>query len=168
VISCQFIVCLLSRSLLSSGGTDKSFLDFFTLEDGTNRLSWNVVKELHHYTLRNIPEDRRSHVLHCGSLKSCRIACAGINLLAQKSDPSLRWLVAWLFTYFLHECGKRYWAFYWPASFDGCTVSTVAEVHVSPTRHGMSCPATSHVGALLYKDENKCRPVPGCSLVIHM
>ena len=42
------------------------------------------------------------------------------------------------------------------------------EVHVSPTRHGMSYPTTSHVGALLYKDENKCRPVPDCSLAIHM
>ena len=34
--------------------------DFLTLEDGTDRLSRNVGKELNHSTLRQIPEERRS------------------------------------------------------------------------------------------------------------
>jgi hypothetical protein len=35
-------------------------LDFLTLEDGTNMLSWKSVKD-YHSTVRNIPEVRRSH-----------------------------------------------------------------------------------------------------------
>jgi len=42
------------------------------------------------------------------------------------------------------------------------------EVHLPPKNYGLSSPATSHVGAFLYKDEIKYRPVSGCSLVIHM
>jgi hypothetical protein len=45
------------------------FVDFLTLEGGTERLSRNVGKELH-YTLRKIPQACRSHLLRGGSLKS--------------------------------------------------------------------------------------------------
>ena len=45
------------------------FKNQFTLEEGTEWLSRNVGNELN-YTLRNIPKDRRSHLLRSGSLKS--------------------------------------------------------------------------------------------------
>jgi len=45
------------------------FLGFLALEDGTDRLSRNVGTELS-YTLRNIPEMRRSYLYRGGSLKS--------------------------------------------------------------------------------------------------
>jgi hypothetical protein len=44
-------------------------MDFLTLEGGTERLSRNVGKELH-YTLRTIPQARRSHLLRDESLES--------------------------------------------------------------------------------------------------
>jgi len=44
-------------------------MDSLTLEGGTERLSRNVGKELH-YTLRNIPQACRSHLLRGGSLNS--------------------------------------------------------------------------------------------------
>ena len=44
------------------------FLDFLALEDWTDRLTRNVGKELS-CTLRNIPEEGRSHLLCGGSLK---------------------------------------------------------------------------------------------------
>jgi len=40
-----------------------------TLEDGTDMLSRNICKKLYHYSLRNDPEERDSHVLRGGSLK---------------------------------------------------------------------------------------------------
>jgi hypothetical protein len=47
------------------------FLDVLTLEDGTDRLSRNVGTELHS-TLRNIPNERRSHLSLSGfRLKLC-------------------------------------------------------------------------------------------------
>ena len=44
-------------------------MDILTLEGGTDRLSRNVGKELH-YTLHNVPEARRSHLLRDRSLTS--------------------------------------------------------------------------------------------------
>ena len=43
--------------------------DFFTVEDGTDRFSRNVGKELPLYAAY-IPEERRPHLLCGGSLKS--------------------------------------------------------------------------------------------------
>jgi hypothetical protein len=37
------------------------FFDFFNLEDGTDRMSRNVSKN-YHYTLRNVPEERRFRI----------------------------------------------------------------------------------------------------------
>jgi hypothetical protein len=53
-----------------SGSSVPTFRDFLTLENGTDKLSRNVGTELP--TLRNIPEERRSHLHGGGSLKSYR------------------------------------------------------------------------------------------------
>jgi hypothetical protein len=46
------------------------FLDLLTLEDGPTGCPETSI-QTYHSTLRNIPEERRSHLHHGGSLKSC-------------------------------------------------------------------------------------------------
>jgi hypothetical protein len=55
---------LLGYYAASSGNYLPTFLGFLTLEDGTDRLYQNVVKN-YHYTLRNLQEKRRSQVVTC-------------------------------------------------------------------------------------------------------
>jgi hypothetical protein len=55
-------------SLSVPSSSVKKFLDCLTLDDGTDSLSRNV--GLYPPTLRNIPEERRHHLHHGGSLKS--------------------------------------------------------------------------------------------------
>jgi len=45
---------------------------FLGVEDGTDRLSWNICKKLP-FLVRNNPEDRSSHILRGGSQISCII-----------------------------------------------------------------------------------------------
>jgi hypothetical protein len=45
------------------------FMDHLTLEDGTNRLSWNIIHNYQH-TLHNIPEEGRPQLYHSGSQES--------------------------------------------------------------------------------------------------
>jgi len=61
--------------MITFSGVKKS--DFLTLEDETDKLSRNVVKE-YHCALCNIPEECRSHLLCGGILKSpqvCGLLC---------------------------------------------------------------------------------------------
>jgi len=63
------IYALLGYYAASGVSLPAFFLDFMTLEDGTDRLSRNVGKN-YHYTLCNNPEELRSRLPRGGSLKS--------------------------------------------------------------------------------------------------
>jgi hypothetical protein len=54
---------------LHSESNGRLSFGFLTSEDGTDRLSRNVVK-YYHYSLRNNPQQRSYHLLRGGSLKS--------------------------------------------------------------------------------------------------
>jgi hypothetical protein len=54
---------VVSEKLIGPTFKGKFFLDFFTFDDGTDKLSRN-----YHYTLRNVSEERRSHLLRGRSL----------------------------------------------------------------------------------------------------
>ena len=62
-----------------------------TLEDGTDRLSQNVVKN-YHYPLRNSPEGRSSHPLRGGSLKSCKVSYS-VALQTERNVTTVHLLV---------------------------------------------------------------------------
>jgi hypothetical protein len=60
-------ICREANNIFKQQG-DLLSSDCFTLEDGADILSRNIGN--HQSTLRNIPEERRSHLQHGGSLKS--------------------------------------------------------------------------------------------------
>ena len=57
------------RSHIQRSRNSKNSLDFLIFEDGTDRFSRNVGKELHS-KLHNTPEEHRSHLQRGGSLNS--------------------------------------------------------------------------------------------------